>query len=83
MCLLKQNILKNAEHCFRKQIANDEQIPAFAAFTDKELSEIVKLDEITENKMLSIKGIGKKKVEKYGKDFIKAYKTDNSNIKDK
>jgi len=55
---------------FRKAIANDEAIPAFAVFTDKELSEIAKLKEITENNIKSIKGIGEKKTEKYGKRII-------------
>ena len=54
----------------RKDIAQEEAIPAYAVFTDKELSEIAKLDKITEDMMQSIKGIGKKKVEKYGKIII-------------
>ena len=55
---------------FRKQIAKDEAIPAFAVFTDKELSEISKLTEYTENNIKKIQGIGEKKTEKYGKRII-------------
>lgn len=55
---------------FRKKIANDEAIPAFAVFTDKELSEISKLSEYTESNLKKIKGIGEKKCEKYGKRII-------------
>jgi superfamily II DNA helicase RecQ len=51
----------------RKKIADNDAIPAYAIFTDAELSKIAVLDEITEKKMLSIHGIGEKKVEKYGK----------------
>jgi superfamily II DNA helicase RecQ len=52
---------------FRKKIAENDAVPAYAVFTDAELSEIAKLEKITEKTMLSIQGIGEKKVEKYGK----------------
>ncbi len=54
----------------RKEIAAEEAIPAYAVFTDKELAEISKLSEIDEKSIQSIKGIGKKKVEKYGSRFM-------------
>jgi superfamily II DNA helicase RecQ len=54
----------------RKQVAANEAIPAFAIFTDEELAGLAKLPEITPLTMLSIKGIGEKKVEKYAKYFI-------------
>ncbi len=56
----------------RKKIATEEGIPAYAVFTDEELSNIAKLEEITSAKMLTIKGIGEKKVEKYAQRFIAA-----------
>ena len=52
---------------FRKQIAEEDAVPAFAVFTDSELAEIAKLPAITSKNLLSIHGIGEKKVEKYGK----------------
>jgi superfamily II DNA helicase RecQ len=52
---------------YRKKIAEEDAVPAYAVFTDAELSEIAKLDEITEKKLLSIQGIGEKRVDKYGK----------------
>jgi superfamily II DNA helicase RecQ len=54
----------------RKQVAANEAIPAFAIFTDEELASLAKLPEITPQTMLSIKGIGEKKVERYAKYFI-------------
>lgn len=54
----------------RKMIAESEAIPAFAVFTDAELSEMAKLPVLTSDVMLKIPGIGKKKVEKYGDTFI-------------
>lgn len=56
----------------RKQIAQAEAIPAYAIFTDEELSNIAKLDELTITTLKSIKGIGTKKVEKFGERLIKA-----------
>jgi len=54
----------------RKKVAADEGIPAFAVFTDEELAGLAKLETITEKSMLSVKGIGDKKVERYAKHFI-------------
>lgn len=54
----------------RKQVAADESISAFIIFTDEELAELAKMDEITEKDMLGIKGIGEKKVERFAKYFI-------------
>ena len=56
---------------YRKKIAGDEAIPAYAVFTDAELAEIARLDEITEKNMHSINGIGSKKMEKYGKQLCR------------
>ncbi len=55
---------------FRRDIAKDESLPAYSVFLDKELAEISKLEEISIEKMKKIKGIGIKKVEKYGERII-------------
>lgn len=54
----------------RKKIAEEDAVPAYAVFTDEELSGLAKLEKITLANMKSIHGIGQKKVEKYGKFFI-------------
>ena len=51
----------------RKQIAENDAVPAFAVFTDAELASIAKLESITPKTLLTINGIGDKRVEKYGK----------------
>lgn len=56
----------------RKQIAFDDSIPAYAVFTDEELAGVAKLEEITLSKMKTVKGIGDKKIEKYGQLFLKS-----------
>lgn len=58
----------------RKQIAESEAIPAFAVFTDAELAEMAKLQELTLAAMQGIAGIGKKKLEKYGNAFVASQK---------
>lgn len=62
----------------RKRVAAEEAVSAFIIFTDEELAELAKLDEITEKAMLGIKGIGEKKVERYAKYFITQPKTDET-----
>lgn len=57
----------------RKTIATNEAIPAYAVFTDEELAGVARLPVIEVNKLSSIKGIGDKKVEKYGKIIIDLY----------
>jgi len=54
----------------RKQIAEEEAIPPFAIFLDEHLAEMTKLQELTEKSLLSVPGVGEKKVEKYGKHFL-------------
>lgn len=54
----------------RKKISTDEGLPAYAIFTDEELSNIAKLEEITIPNIKKIKGIGEKKVEKFAAIFL-------------
>ena len=62
----------------RKKVAADDGIPAFAVFTDEELAGLAKLDTITEKNMLSVKGIGDKKVERFSKHFKATFKKDET-----
>ena len=55
----------------RKQLSDDDAVPAFAVFTDSELAEIAKLSEINPSMMKTIKGIGAKKIDKYGEKMCK------------
>jgi superfamily II DNA helicase RecQ len=58
----------------RKQIAANDAVPAYAVFTDEELAGIARLPELEAGKLISIKGIGDKKVQKYGKQLIDMYR---------
>ena len=54
----------------RKKVAAEEGISAFIVFTDEELAALAKLEEVTEKGMLSVRGIGEKKVERFARFFI-------------
>lgn len=54
----------------RKEIAEKEGIPAFSVFTDAELAELAKIDDLSVASMKTVKGIGEKKSEKYGRFFV-------------
>lgn len=58
----------------RKKVAAEEGVPAFAVFTDEELARLAKLEKITPQTMLSVKGIGDKKVERFAKYFTSSAK---------
>ena len=50
-------------------------MPAYAVFTDEELAGIARLPVLEVSKLISIKGIGDKKVEKYGNQLIELFKS--------
>ncbi len=59
----------------RKLLSADDAVPPYAVFTDAELAEIAKHENINKSILLSISGIGKKKVEKYGEQLCTIYST--------
>ena len=54
----------------RKQIAAEEAVPAYVVFTDDELAEVAGLPELNRKTLLSVNGVGEKKIEKYGTRLI-------------
>jgi superfamily II DNA helicase RecQ len=54
----------------RKQIATEEAVPAYVVFTDDELASIAGLQVISSKSLLSINGVGEKKIEKYGNRLV-------------
>ena len=58
----------------RKEIAQKDAVPAYAIFTDAELAEIAKMPEMLVEKLENVKGIGKKKAEKYGGRIIDMFR---------
>jgi superfamily II DNA helicase RecQ len=61
----------------RRKIAESDAVPAYVVFTDAELAEIAKLPEITPKALLTIHGIGEKRIEKYGRAFCQLISDEN------
>lgn len=57
----------------RKIVAENDSVPPYAVFTDAELAEIAKDETIELSVLMEIKGIGKKKVDRYGERFCAEY----------
>lgn len=57
----------------RKRMAKMDAVPAYAIFTDAEMSEAAKIEKLTPQALLQVNGIGKKKVEKYGEIFCQLF----------
>ena len=55
----------------RKAIAKDENVPAYAIFTDKELAELAKLEELSVAAMQKVKGINSGRLEKFGDRMLR------------
>jgi superfamily II DNA helicase RecQ len=55
----------------RKAIAEDLALPPYAVFTDEELSGIAQLEKVSVENLQKVKGIGAKKLEKYGELILK------------
>lgn len=75
--LLNENefaIFSKLREC-RKIIAANDAVPAYAVFTDEELAGVARLPSIEVSKLIAVKGIGDKKVEKYGNQLIELYKS--------
>lgn len=58
---------------FRKKLSEQDVVPAYAIFTDVELSAIAQLEEIKEENIMKIPGIGEKRAEKYAKTICEMY----------
>jgi len=57
----------------RKNVAQQLNIPAYAVFTNKELSEVCKLKELNAATLVTIEGVGAGRIDKIGDLFFKMY----------
>ena len=55
----------------RKSIADDENIPPYVVFNDATLLEMAKYQPVQPSEMLSINGVGHRKLERFGAPFLK------------
>ena len=54
----------------RRQLADDRQVPAYVVFSDATLKEMASHKPATDLELLSITGVGQKKLETYGDVFL-------------
>jgi ATP-dependent DNA helicase RecQ len=66
----QDNNLFDALRKLRKEIADRENIPPYIVFSDGTLREMSERRPTDRQSMLRINGVGEKKLEKYGEDFI-------------
>ncbi len=65
----------------RKQLADQEGVPAYAIFTNEQLSEMVKRKVVNATALREIPGVGEGRVEKYGSNFLELLAMISSNTK--
>lgn len=63
----------------RKKLAADDAVPAYAVFTDAELSQMSKLETLAPGELRKINGVGEKRVEKYGVKLCEMYNIEQPN----
>ena len=61
----------------RSVIAKENSVPAYIVFSDKTLKEMARDVPQTQDEMLKINGVGAKKLEQYGEQFIGLLKSLN------
>lgn len=54
----------------RKAIADEENIPPYVVFNDATLIEMAEQMPVTASEMLSVNGVGQRKLERFGKPFL-------------
>ncbi len=62
--------LLDALKALRKSIASKKSVPAYVIFTDATLTDMCKKCPETPDEMLEISGVGRTKLEKFGKEFL-------------
>ncbi|GCD12037.1 DNA helicase RecQ [Clostridium tagluense] len=71
----------------RKEISEREKVPPYIVFADSALREMSEYFPVNKSELLSIKGVGESKLNKYGEEFIQVIKKymneNNIEIKEK
>lgn len=62
--------LWNALRALRKRLADDANVPPYVVFSDATLQEMALRRPMDDGDFISINGVGEKKLERYGRDFL-------------
>ena len=68
----EDNLLWEKLRDLRREIADQQGIPAFVVFHDKTLKEMVALKPATREELLQVGGVGETKADRYGEAFLRA-----------
>ena len=60
----------------RKQMAEEFMLPAYVIFTNEELAQMAQLGVLSLDALRNVRGIGEKKLEKFGQRFMELYSHD-------
>lgn len=60
---------------YRKQLADEASLPAYVIFSDRALSEMATYYPQTPASFLSVNGVGRHKLERYGEEFMEIIRT--------
>lgn len=80
--VLSEEVFKKFSHLrnIRKELSVADAVPAYAIFTDLELSQMAKAEVLNAQTILGIEGIAEKRLEKYGRIILERF--DKVNIGD-
>jgi ATP-dependent DNA helicase RecQ len=67
--LLEDELMKRLKE-WRSELAKQKQVPAYVIFSDKVFENVVASKPSTTADLLNVEGIGKVKMEQYGKDIL-------------
>ena len=56
----------------RKQLADEQNVPAYVVFSDATLAEMAARRPATQTELLDVSGVGQAKLERYGDAFLEA-----------
>ena len=65
------NLLWNALRAKRREIAEAQDVPPFVIFHDATLMEMVANKPVNQQQLIAVSGVGAKKLELYGDDFLR------------
>ncbi len=67
---IENEVLFEALRELRTQLAKEQDVPSYVIFHDATLAAMAKYAPANEDEMMAIDGVGKKKLESYGADFL-------------
>ena len=60
---------------YRKELADQQNVPPYALFTNEQLAAMVEQRIITKTDLMQIPGVGKSRIDKYGDSFLQKLRT--------